>query len=320
LEACDALGATLPLSATLNAACDDIALRPAADNQNDHWATNVRVGDEYSSGHALWHDRGRTQGATDCGADVVECGNLDYNASCREVPGWAADDAAWPYVCLRQAMGEAPDLPDPPDMGVPAAAEAETFWQNRPAREPPADLTRETRATFSFRGDDNAVGFECQVNDAPWFECESPFVVDPVPNGDNVFRVAAINRDGVPDRTPLEYAWTVDTTPPSCRLTDTRTIRGGRGAPGCGPGSGYQITFNEQEGVRYQCRRTFVANSGRSSSEGNWFDCRGPYTSNFACAGLRRTSILTYLRATDEAGNTCESGPSHGPTWDCDNC
>ncbi len=320
VDACEELGGSLPLMRPLQEACEEVVLRPNQNNPNGHWATKVRVRDEYNTGHLLWHDRGVTSASLECEFDELECGGGDYNRNCMEVQGWVQDEAGKPYVCLRPAQGPAPDPVVEPDMGVPAAAPAETFWQDRPGRAPPEELTRETRAHFYFRGDENAVRFECQLNDGPWFECESPFMVDPAPNGENVFRVAAVNADDVADRTPLEYTWTVDTIRPSCRLTDTSTVRGGRGAPGCGPGSGYRITFNEEEGTQYQCRRTLIANSGRSSSEGDWFRCSSPYTFNYACAGLRRTSIQTYLRATDAAGNTCESGPSHGPTWNCDDC
>ena len=352
VEGCRDLGTELPDGATLDALCDEIVLRPGDLLEGRQRATSVRVRDVHQMYHRLWQDRGATERALECGLEAEECGVMGLSPSCGPSNLVANDSTRLYYACLRPANdpppppGTAPldgavppaamdaGIPDDEDAARPPLADAfvrrdmapapaviaDTRWQERPGRPPPDELTRETRAHFYFEGDRHAVSFECQLNDGPWFECQSPFTVDPAEEGENIFRVAAINADGDPDRTPLEYTWTVDTRAPDCRLTDTRTIRGGRGAPGCGPGSGFQITFNMEDGAQHQCRRTLVANSGRSMSEGNWFNCASPYTFNFACAGLRRTSILTYLRITDAAGNTCESGPAHGPTWSCDDC
>ena len=187
------------------------------------------------------------------------------------------------------------------------------------------DITNVTSRRFAFTAQGAVPNgfsptFECQIDDGPWFECESSFQVGPLDDGEHIFRAAAVNSDGVADRTPAEHVWTIDTVPPSCLPTNTRIMDPMNGQVGCRNGSGFSVSFASEEGTRFQCRRDIHYNSGRATLEGDWQNCSSPRGFRFTCMGILSTGITVYLRATDAAGNTCESRGIRGPRWECNRC
>ncbi len=235
-------------------------------------------------------------------------------------------DAAPPPVDAAPPPVDAAPPPPEPDMAPEPAPLLDTTLQALGQDLP--EITNVTTRRFSFGAQGGAAAtFQCQIEAlqsedgaGPWFECESPFTAGPLEHGEYAFRVAAVNRDGAPDRTPAEHTWTIDLVRPSCQPTSTRIMDPMNGQVGCRNGSGFSVRFAREEGTRFQCRRDIHYNSGRSTTEGDWQNCSSPKQYNFTCMGLHRTGITVYLRATDAAGNVCESPPIRGPTWECNRC
>jgi hypothetical protein len=85
----------------------------------------------------------------------------------------------------------------------------------------PADLTQQATATFTFTNNepDPAAILACRLDAGDWIACASPYDLPaPVADGSHMFEVRAIvgdPNDPAERSRPAEWAWTVDTTPPS---------------------------------------------------------------------------------------------------------
>lgn len=328
VDACREMGASLPSAQTLNRYCDEIVLRPGHEIEGQQVSSKIRIADEYSDGHRLWHDRGYNSQAAECGVRRLGCGFMGHNGDCVEVNSWIPDDRRYKFACLRSARRPPapPDPPEPEDMGVlePDMAPQPAPLLNTRLSNLPQEYDSDNWHRFSFAAvGGEASGFECQLDDGPWFRCESPFRVDELAEGLHTFRVAAVNADGIPDRTPEEHTWTVDTIPPSCSFTRTEIFDPGMGQVGCRGNPGVRRWFEYEEGYTARCRQDIIPNSGRHAGafqfEGDWRPCSSPHFYRFVCHGNLSTANETLVEITDRAGNTCR-GERFGVRWECDRC
>lgn len=80
----------------------------------------------------------------------------------------------------------------------------------------PAPVTQSNTATFTFEGDDGMGSgierFFCQVTGSPAVECQSPFVITSLTDGEKTFSVYAVDRVGLQSAV-ASYTWRVDTVP-----------------------------------------------------------------------------------------------------------
>jgi len=90
----------------------------------------------------------------------------------------------------------------------------------------PEAMTSEAIALFEFTGSDNsndAVGFECRLDGAAFFECSSPVGFDDLAAGPHVFEVRAIDVTGNLDTTSSVHVWFID---PADGSTDSDSSAG----------------------------------------------------------------------------------------------
>lgn len=80
----------------------------------------------------------------------------------------------------------------------------------------PGPWTTETTATFGFSSSPDATSFLCRIDSNPTGgePCASPATYQPLPEGEHVFQVRAIDASGA-DSPPTTVEWTIDLTPPS---------------------------------------------------------------------------------------------------------
>ena len=73
-------------------------------------------------------------------------------------------------------------------------------------------VTNDATPTFTFSSTD--ASFECQVDDAPFAACASPYTTAELADGEHTFSVRAKDSNGIFDPTPATRTFSVDTTPP----------------------------------------------------------------------------------------------------------
>ena len=84
----------------------------------------------------------------------------------------------------------------------------------------PDNPSSSKKATFEFVSSEENSTFECSLNGADWKSCSSPSTYLDLPEGNNSFRVRAIDLSGNIDSTPAEFNWIVDTIAPDTFLSD----------------------------------------------------------------------------------------------------
>ncbi len=72
----------------------------------------------------------------------------------------------------------------------------------------PRKRTTKRLAKFTFGTDEAGSSFECKLDRKPFKPCRSPFK-HKVKIGRHLFKVRAVNTDGVPDLTPAKFRWRV---------------------------------------------------------------------------------------------------------------
>ena len=150
-------------------------------------------------------------------------------------------------------------------------------------------ITRNPETTFAFTGTDdvipaNELTFECALDDAAWSACSSGHQFG-AEDGRHTFRVRALDEGLIPDASPAERRWTVDTTFPSRpRVRGPRRTRSRR--PTFHFSSSDALTPRGR--IRFRCS----ANSRRLRS------CPSRYRPR-----LRRGRNTLRVEAIDQAGN-----------------
>ena len=155
----------------------------------------------------------------------------------------------------------------------------------------PADPTSSRLASFAFSADE-AVRFECRLDDGDWAACESPQGYADLADGDHSFQVRATDGAG---NTGAEaaYEWTVDTVAP------TVTIESGPADPSGSAAASF--AFGADEAAEFECRL----------DAGDWAACDSPQVYADLADGVHSFEV----RATDTAGTT---GASAVHAWRID--
>lgn len=111
----------------------------------------------------------------------------------------------------------------------------------------PASPTAQRTATFEFSATEAGSVFEGSLNGEAFHLITSPFQLADAPDGENTFRIRAIDASGNVDPSPAAVSWTVDATPP-----DTVAESGPSGALN---NSNATISFRANEpGARFEGR------------------------------------------------------------------
>jgi hypothetical protein len=146
----------------------------------------------------------------------------------------------------------------------------------------PTGPTASTTAQFAFTSNEEAAGFRCSLDGAPFAPCTSPASFDGLSEAAHTFRVRAVDAAGNKDASPAARTWTADVTPPDTTIstspsgTSTETT------------ASFSFSANEQ-GATFQC----------SLDHAGFAPCSSPTTfSDLAAAGHTFA-----VRATDPAGN-----------------
>ena len=113
----------------------------------------------------------------------------------------------------------------------------------------PANLTNTASASFSFTGSDSGVGvagFQCQLDGAPYTNCNSPVSFTGLSSASHTFNVRAVDGAGNPDPSPATFAWTSDTIPPTLTCaTDIVVTANGR----CPAVVAYSVSATDNVGL-----------------------------------------------------------------------
>ena len=102
-------------------------------------------------------------------------------------------------------VNEPPPPPAPPPPPPPPANVAPT---TRITAAPRAS-TRSRRASFRFVSNERGVQFFCKLDRQQWLPCRSPKAYNRLRVGVHTFRVRALDRGGLWDRTPAARRWRV---------------------------------------------------------------------------------------------------------------
>jgi hypothetical protein len=176
---------------------------------------------------------------------------------------------------------------------VAGAAAAETTIDSGPSG-PTSDSTPQ----FTFSSPDPLATFECRDHPAggpegafrgcssPWTVGESAEYALPLPDGDYVFEVRAVDATG--PGSPARRAFTVDTVPPQTEIT---------GGPGDTTDTTAVFLFSAPGGVGFSCRL----------DGGAWEPCGSPQTYRGLSLGPHRFDV----RAFDAAGNLDPTPAEH---------
>ncbi len=169
----------------------------------------------------------------------------------------------------------------------------------------PEPLTAETEATVSFTVDDEQAIAECRLDstdDLDWEECESPFEVDALADGDHRLEVRAADPAGNAGE-PVSHDWTVDTSAPVVAFDATPPALSNATSP--------SFSFSADDaGSTFECRIDPVeATEEEPATE--WTDCDSPHELEGLAAGPHTFEV----RATNPLGST---GDPVAHSWEID--
>lgn len=156
----------------------------------------------------------------------------------------------------------------------------------------PERLTRSTQATFEFESTTGTT-FHCVLDDKAMANCSSPLTLT-VSDGGHSFMVWAINADKIPDKTPVMWQWTVDTTPPTVSILTSPPPYDNTTSP--------TFTFSAEHQSLITC----------SLDNGPREVCSSPYQVGPLSDGAHTLSLL----ATDVAGNVQPEAATYSWTLD----
>jgi large repetitive protein len=162
----------------------------------------------------------------------------------------------------------------------------------------PESLTKETTARFEFSSED-AVRFECHVDDNDFERCTSPFSTD-VDEGDHVFVVRGVDANGATGA-EATHEWTVDTTGPTVEIDNAERTSTNSAA--------VEFTPSESE-IDVGCA-LFESNDLENAVDEK-DDCSSPVTfTNLDAA----STYVVRITATDAAGNAGEPAEADIDTY-----
>jgi hypothetical protein len=151
----------------------------------------------------------------------------------------------------------------------------------------PADgsASRDSSPAFEFSSTTGGASFECSVDSTTNYEpCSSPAFIGPLPDGQHVFRVRAIDQADNTDPTPASRTFTVDRVRPDTSIAS-------------GPADGATVTTSsatfglgsDEPGAKFEC----------SLDDAEYSACSSPLT----LSGLANGPHVLRVRAIDRAGN-----------------
>lgn len=111
----------------------------------------------------------------------------------------------------------------------------------------PPSSTKSTEAKFAFHASSEATGFECRLDLGSYKDCTAGAEVaySGLAEGAHSFRVRASNANGV--GTPSIYAWTVDLTPPTAKISSHPADPS--------PGNSASFRYGSSDGgTKFECR------------------------------------------------------------------
>ncbi len=148
---------------------------------------------------------------------------------------------------------------------------------------PPA-ADNSVMAEFDFTSNEMNVTFQCSLDNGPALPCKSGDSFGPLGDGTHTFSVAAKDRAGNVDPSPVIYGWTVDTSTP-----DTQIVSGPTGAVGVTTATFTFISPDAGGGATFEC----------SLDGAPFMACTSPKTYN----GLAERSHTFEVRVRDAVGN-----------------
>lgn len=154
----------------------------------------------------------------------------------------------------------------------------------------PEGRTDDPTPTFAFSSDERGVSYRCRVDGQRFRECDNPYTTDRLADGKHAFEVFAVDRDGLPDRTPASRAFIVDTDAPNCTA-----IRGPRRTRDRTP------TFrvrSDERGSKFEFR---LDRRGRYHRSGD----------RVKLGKLKRGNHVLEVRSIDRAGNRDRTPKKH---------
>jgi hypothetical protein len=197
-------------------------------------------------------------------------------------PGLLPDGA---YVFEVRAV----DIADMPD-ATPAVYHytVDTIEPDTTIGSGPPALSNDSTPELAFTGSE-AGSFECRlVGVQPEFaDCSSPMGFGPLPDGDYVFEVTAVDLAGNPEVEPADHLFSIDTTPPQTEIT---------GGPNDTTAATAVFLFSAPGATGVSCRL----------DGGAWQPCGSPQ----AYSGLSLGGHTFEVTAVDAAGNT-DPTPAH---------
>ena len=155
----------------------------------------------------------------------------------------------------------------------------------------PKSLASSTSAEFIFISSENNSTFNYNLNNAGWQNCSSPYILNNLADGNNIFKVRARDTYGNIDQTPAEHSWIIDTIAPQITIT---------AAPpdiASSTTADFQFASSESE-TAYQCQL----------NSNPWQTCSASTTAPDLIEGNHSLEVT----GTDQAGNT---GSSTLTTW-----
>lgn len=161
----------------------------------------------------------------------------------------------------------------------------------------PAEGSLTNDPTFVF-GSNEPGTFECEINGGSWGACASnvPLVA---PDGEVTLRVRAVDRAGNEDLSPVTRSFELDTAAPSTTI-DSGPVDGSRTKI---TDPTFAFSSSEPDEATFECR----------VDGGEWAACdSGEFTTDELADGEHTFDV----RATDEAGNTDQTGDSSTFTVD----
>jgi outer membrane protein assembly factor BamB len=146
----------------------------------------------------------------------------------------------------------------------------------------PQGATTDTSATFTFSADEPST-FRCQVDQAPYAPCNSPYQMSGISTGTHAFRVLATDQAGNEQSNPTSRTWNigVDAVPPDTTIYSA--------PPSVNAGPTARFYFTASENAVFECRL-----DGAS-----WQSCWSPRDVITSGDGSHTFEV----RAIDEGGN-----------------
>jgi RNA polymerase sigma factor (sigma-70 family) len=157
----------------------------------------------------------------------------------------------------------------------------------------PSGVVHRRKAKFVLDANEEAVTFECSLDDAAFAPCGATVVYTGLALGEHTFRARAKDEEDNVDRTPAKRSWTVvDTTAPQTTISSHPSTNSSDTSP--------TFEFRSTEsGSRFECRL----------DAGAWRSCSSPK----AYASLSVGQHVFRVRARDASGNVDRTPASW--TW-----